>query len=57
MFHQGTLSLGPAADFALSLRGTVGTASADVIKQSQGRIQIGDVAGQVEGEDLPRPVR
>jgi cell division protein FtsI/penicillin-binding protein 2 len=45
VFQESTLSLGPTADFARALLGTVGPATADVVKSSKGRVQAGDITG------------
>jgi cell division protein FtsI/penicillin-binding protein 2 len=45
VFQSTTLALAPTFDFARALIGTVGTATADVIKQSDGRVQVGDLTG------------
>jgi cell division protein FtsI/penicillin-binding protein 2 len=45
VFQDKKLSLAPTADFARPLLGTVGTATADIVEESGGRVQAGDVAG------------
>jgi len=45
VFQSHTLSLGPSPDFARALLGTVGTATAEVVKASEGRLKAGDTAG------------
>lgn len=39
------LPLAPTKDFASALLGTVGTATAEIIEKSEGRLQVGDIAG------------
>ncbi|WP_310961838.1 penicillin-binding transpeptidase domain-containing protein [Nocardioides terrisoli] len=41
----GTLPLAPTKDFAAPLLGTVGQATAEIVKRSKGRVRPGDVVG------------
>ena len=45
VFREGTLPLAPTREFARSLLGTVGPATAEVVEGSEGRLVAGDVAG------------
>jgi cell division protein FtsI/penicillin-binding protein 2 len=45
VFQEHTLSLAPTSDFARALLGTVGTATAEIVKESKGRVQAGDITG------------
>jgi cell division protein FtsI/penicillin-binding protein 2 len=45
VFQQTTRSLAPTTDFARALLGTVGTATAEIVKESTGRVQVGDLTG------------
>ncbi|MCE0537288.1 hypothetical protein LWF15_17440 [Kineosporia rhizophila] len=45
VFQTKNLSLPPTSDFARPLFGTVGTATADIVKESGGRVQAGDETG------------
>ena len=42
---SGTLPLAPTKDFAAAILGTVGPATAELVKASDGRIQAGDTVG------------
>jgi len=42
---SGTLPLGPSKEFAAPILGTVGPATAEIIKKSNGAIEAGDVVG------------
>jgi cell division protein FtsI/penicillin-binding protein 2 len=43
--QHGTLPLAPTKEFAAPLLGTVGEATAEIVKDSKGRVQAGDVVG------------
>lgn len=45
VFQTKNLSLAPTSDFARPLFGTVGTATADIVEESGGRVQAGDDTG------------
>ncbi len=45
VFQETELPLAPSADFARPLIGTVGPATADIVKESDGRVQAGDQTG------------
>ena len=45
VFHEEQRALAPTATFARALLGTVGPATADVVKSSGGRVRAGDVTG------------
>ncbi len=45
MWSSGTLPLAPSKDFAAAILGTVGPATAELVKDSKGRIKPGDVVG------------
>ncbi|GAB3284613.1 penicillin-binding transpeptidase domain-containing protein [Kineosporia babensis] len=45
VFQTKDLSLPPTSDFARPLFGTVGTATADIVEESGGRVQAGDETG------------
>jgi cell division protein FtsI/penicillin-binding protein 2 len=45
VFQETELPLAPSADFARPLIGTVGPATADIVKDSDGRVQAGDQTG------------
>lgn len=45
VFQAKKLALAPTSDFARPLIGTVGTATADIIEDSDGRVQAGDTTG------------
>jgi cell division protein FtsI/penicillin-binding protein 2 len=45
VFQERTLALAPTSDFARAVLGTVGEATADIIKKSGDRIRIGDLTG------------
>jgi cell division protein FtsI/penicillin-binding protein 2 len=45
VFQETQLPLAPSADFARPLIGTVGPATADIVKESKGRVQAGDQTG------------
>ena len=45
VFQQTELPLAPSADFARPLIGSVGAATADIVKESDGRVQAGDETG------------
>ena len=42
---SGTLPLAPSKEFAAPILGTVGPATAEIIKESKGKIEAGDVVG------------
>ena len=45
VFQERTLSLAPSSTFARALLGTIGPATADVVKESKGRVQADQIAG------------
>ncbi|MFP5345986.1 MAG: penicillin-binding transpeptidase domain-containing protein [Actinomycetes bacterium] len=45
VFRQSTLPLAPTREFGRALLGTVGPVTAEIVKESKGRLQAGDVAG------------
>ncbi len=45
VFQERDQSLAPTADFARPILGTVGAATADVVKASKGRVTAGDITG------------
>jgi cell division protein FtsI/penicillin-binding protein 2 len=45
VFQERTLALAPTADFARALLGTVGPATAEIVKASKGRVGAGDETG------------
>ncbi|SDQ12362.1 penicillin-binding transpeptidase domain-containing protein [Quadrisphaera sp. DSM 44207] len=45
VFRESTLPLAPTREFARALLGTVGTATEELVEQSEGRLQPGDATG------------
>jgi cell division protein FtsI/penicillin-binding protein 2 len=45
VFREGERPLAPTREFARALLGTVGEATAELVEQSEGRLQPGDLAG------------
>jgi cell division protein FtsI/penicillin-binding protein 2 len=45
VFREGVLPLGPTPTFARALLGTVGQATAEIVRESDGRVAAGDLTG------------
>lgn len=45
VFREDERALAPTAQFARALLGTVGSATAEIVKESDGRVRAGDLAG------------